>query len=240
MGVMKVTMDSGLLSEEYFLGNKEVSSFKTKSAIRTHLTSVTREPLVIPMVLFFDKNLDWDKEREIKDWLDIDEYCELRFENDQFVYYATLHSKPKLTHNSIDSGYIEFEFLTNSPYRFSEVITTSNEGTNLSTMGEYTTVPIMNDGDLICKPTIEIVAPNQVTDLEIRNEDTGQTFLLNGTFTNLSLTILCEKEELHSEAPFPTLYDAHNGTFIYLQKGRNTLRMKGQFYYKITYQFVYK
>ncbi|MFF3144571.1 hypothetical protein ACFVRU_23320 [Streptomyces sp. NPDC057927] len=237
-GVWRVHLDNGLVTEDNFLGNKEVNSFKTRSSIRSYLTHINKEPLVIPMVLYFEENLNNENEREVKKWLETDEFCELQFDDDEFIYYAIVNGTPSLTHNAIDCGHLEIEFLTNSPYRFGKQRETKRYHSTSDTEYMYLD-DIINYGDLMCYPTFEIIAPNDINYLEIYNETTEQKFILDGNFKDLSLYVFNELEELHSEAWFPTLYDAHNDKFISFNTGKNKIKIKGKCYFKMTYQPIY-
>lgn len=237
--VMRVFVDNGMGQEDYFLANKNVNTFKTKDNRQSHLTTIQKESLVIPVVLFLNGDVDMQKEQEIKEWLETDEYCKLQFDDEIYVYNAILNGQPRLMHDYNDNGYIELEFMTDSSYRQSDDKVETNIDDPLETM-DGKQISITNYGNLVCKPIIEIIAPGTITDgIEIYNKTTQQVFKLDGEYTDLTMTIYNEYEELYTEGNFTDLYDNHNGQFIFLNKGKNELEMKGRFYYKIIYQDVY-
>lgn len=236
--VYRVTLESGMLTEEYFLANKSVNTFKLKNDIRSHKTSVNKEPLVIPLVLWLNGNVDEEKEQRIKEWLETDDFCRLEFDGSKYHYNAMLQGQAKFTHDSVGDGYVELEFLTDSPYRFSDEISPNNLDEPLG-YSDGKTIRLINDGNKTIYPIIEITAPGTIDGLEIYNKTTEQRFVLNGEYTDLTMTIYNEYEELHTEGNFTDLYDNHNGVFIGLRPGRNDIQIKGRFYYKITYQNVY-
>lgn len=235
-GVYKVKVDSGMVEENYFLANKTVNSYKLKYDIHAHKTSINKEPLVIPLVLWFNGDVDEEKEQEIKRWLETDDFCKLQFDDSKYHYNAMLNGQVKFVHDSNSDGYVELEFITDSPYRFSDEITPSGQSISDT---EYKTVKLNNDGDIVTYPTIEIIAPGASNGIEINNITTQQRFVLSGSYTDLTINIINEYEELHTEGNFTNLYENHNGIFIGLKRGSNELQMKGQFYYKIIYQNIY-
>lgn len=234
--VTKVNTESGLLTEQ-FSGSITVDTFLNSSSYKSHITHTEEEPLEIPLVLYFDENITFDKEQEVKRWLIQGDYCPLIFDdNPSIVYYAKLNSEINLTHNSVNSGYLECTMLTNSPYKFSDYITFEDQSTSNE---EYLIREIMIDGDLPSFPVIEVVSPS-VTYLEIYNESTQERCVLNESFTNLTVDFLSEYQELETRATSPSeLYDAHNGKFITLKRGKNIIKFKGTFRFKMTYQNVY-
>lgn len=232
-GVYKINLESGVMLEEgNYLANKKVEGFRLNNHDRTHKTSIVKEPLVITMVLYLNKNTNEEDEQRIKRWLETDDFCKLKFEGQTYEYNAILQNEVRLLHDAKDDGYIELEFLTDSPYKYSSDIIIKGECN-----GEKT-ISLLNNGSKITYPVIEIIAVS-TNGVEIKNVETGQFFNLEGTYENLTLDILNQYEELHSEGNFTNLYENHNGQFIALQVGRNTLQIKGAFYYTIRYKNVY-
>lgn len=225
------------LQEESFLGNKSLETWSTNYSKKHYTKVIKKEPLVIPMALYFDGNLTFDKEQEIKEWLSQDEFCPLVFDDEPDVeYYAQIDGEVTLTHNTIDSGYIKFNFKTNSPYRFSNNIVFEGESKSNDT---YTEVYVTSNSDMEIDTVITVTSP-EVKDLEFWNEATGIRSILYGTYVNLSADFLSEFEEIDSRARFsPSLYDAHNGRFIRLVKGKNKIKIKGKCRFTIEYKNIY-
>lgn len=236
-GVSKITMTSGMQSEDYYLANKTINGFRLRDELQTHLTNIDKEPLVIPMTIYLNGNVDFERETRIKEWLETDKYCKLKFGDQIISYNAMLQGNVKLTHDSIGDGYIDVVFLTDSPYRFSDnPFVVSGE---IKSPNDFVKVPLSNYGSLTIRPTIKIKSPGVSNGIEIRNVTTGEYFNLKGTYTDLTLNIINQAEELDTEGNFTNLYENHNGQFISLKKGRNDLEMKGSFYYEISYKYVY-
>lgn len=235
-GIQKITMSSGMQGEEYYLASKTVNSFRLRNNTQSHLLNIDKEPLVIPMVLYLNGNVDFEKEQQIKEWLETDKYCKLKIGKQLVLYNAILQGGVNFMHDSIGDGYIEVSFLTNSPFRFSDEILIKGKSESNTV---DTKISILNHGAITVYPVIKIISPGKSDGIEIRNRSTGDYFSLTGTYTDLTLNILNQEEELDSDGNFNDLYENHNNRFISLKKGRNDLEIKGSFYYEISYQNVY-
>lgn len=236
-GVIKIRLGGGLVSES-FMGSVTNDIVKLKNSIKSHIQNSELEPLVFPMALYFDENLDETTIRGIKRWLSQDDFKELVFEDDpNKVYYAKLEGTQTLSHNAISSGYLEFDFITNSPYAFSRKIEAEGEVDSTTT---YQSLSLYNEGDLTVAPKIQIVIdPVDAEDVEIFNDTTGGHFLLQSNLVNETIIIWNEYEELETSSSLRYGYDDHNGQFITLIEGVNDLRIKGKFKYLIEYQHIY-
>ena len=237
MGVIKVRVGGGLVTDS-FLSPVSVNQVKLKNSNKARIQTIDREPLTIPMALFFDENLSEESIRRVKNWLSKEDYRELRFENEpEKVYYAVLSGTSELTHNAVASGYVQLELLTNSSYSFSNVFTI--EG--ISNETDFSYVSIHNYGDEIAPTDIAVTMINNSTsDIEIYNETTQENLKLVGNLANEEIVFMGEYEEIHTSSNLRHRYNDHNGVFISLQVGENRLRVKGDFKYKIEAQFIYK
>lgn len=236
-GVIKIRTSGGLLTES-LLGSVTNQAVKTKNSIKSYIQDSELEPLVIPMALYFDENLDDTTIRGVKKWLSQDDFQPLIFENQpDKVYYAKIDGSSNLSHNAISSGYVEFDFLTNSAYCFSHKI--ELEGASDSDTS-YTNIFIHNEGDIVSYPTIKIVMnPTVLTDIEIFNDTTGEHLILKNNLANETILILNEYEEFETSSNLRYCYDDHLGSFIRFDEGLNELRIKGIFTYTIEYQNIY-
>lgn len=234
-GVLKIRTSSGLVTES-FLGSITNQVVKTKNSIKSYIQDSESEPLVIPMALYFDENLDEGAIRRVKKWLMQDDFKELVFEDQpDKVYFAKIDGESNLTHNAISSGYVEFDFLTNSAYSFSRIMDIEGDSTT-----EFKTVYVHNEGDLITQPKITItIDPTTPTDVEIFNETTGENLTLKNNLINETIIIWNEYEEFETSSSLRYCYDDHIGSFISLVEGANELRLKGNFSYLIEYRNIY-
>lgn len=234
--VYKVQLAGGLIQES-FLADKNVETVKLRDSNKSSIRSVMREPKVIPMALFFEENLTEENAREVKRWLETDNFHPLRFDsNPSKIYYAQLNGAVNLSHNAISSGYIELEMLTNSPYSFSDYTEISGESKSASA---ETRIVLNNDGDIPTAPEIEVIMSSSPTNIEIFNETTGQKTIIGNNLSNETITIYNEYEEIHTSSSLVHKYDAHNGVFIHLIPGDNVIKLKGVYRYKMKFQPIY-
>lgn len=235
--VYKIHTSGGLITDS-FLGTVTNQSIKLKNNHKSFIQHSESEPIIIPMALFFDDNLDETNIRAIKKWLNQDDFKELVFEDQpEKVYYAKVDGSVNLSHNAIATGYVEFDFLTNSAYSFSRIIELEGESNSVD---EYETLYVYNEGDLTTLPKIKIIMnPNEATDIEIYNDTTGEHLLLQNNLIDETIIILNEYEEFETSSSLRYVYDDHQGTFISFAEGVNELRIKGDFSYTIEYQNIY-
>lgn len=234
LNVTKITTGSGLV-EETFISSITNNTVKPRNAIKSLYQEDEREPLDFPVVLFFEENLNDTTIREVKKWLYKDDYRPLYFgEQSDRVVFAKLDGDIKLSHNSIDSGYISLTFKTNSEFWFSQEHV--YEGLSTSTS---TTITVLNMGDSIVYPKFEFILDGTASDIQVTNVTTGETMLIENNLTSETITVYGEYEELDTSSNLRTLYDDHNEVFPYLELGFNELTMTGDFQYKITYREIY-
>lgn len=136
-GITNVQPTNGLV-EEIFLPNTSLITDKSRYSERTYLLGVEREPLSFSMRFFIDPHTFSErKHQELKRWLYQDTYKPFRFDTgverslDIWVY-AIVHGESKTYHNAINDGYIDFNFATNSPYRYSPVMEDEFDFTGLN------------------------------------------------------------------------------------------------------------
>jgi len=235
--VTKIRIQGGLIQDS-FLANRSVDAVRLRNSYKTQLRTIEREPLVIPMALYFDENLTEENIRIVKRWLDTDDYKSLRFDEDPGrIYYAIVDGASTLSHNAISSGYVEFDMLTNSPYSFSDIIEV--EGSSTSTQERE--IRLHNDGDLEVSPKIEVVMNSKLAGtINITNETIGQHLVIENNLANETVTILNEYEEIHTTSTLQNKYSNHNGAFISLTPGENVLKFKGMYTFKLSFQSIYK
>lgn len=229
---------TGGLSQDTFLADKNVNTVKLRNSHKSRIQSITKEPLVIPMALYFDENLNEETARGVKRWLETDNFYPLRFDDDpNRIYYATPNGAIPLTHNAISSGYVEFDMLTNSSYAFSDKVSIKGSSTSLSSP---TIERIYNDGDINVAPEMKfVVNPTSPSIIEVINETTGDRLLIENNLENETVTVLNEYEEIHTTSNLQNKYENHNDVFIKLESGENVLRLTGLFTYEFTFQPVY-
>ena len=126
-GIQNVQPTNGL-AEEIFIANTSLVTDQSRYNDRVFLLGVRREPLEFSMRLLFDPHtFDERKLQEMRRWLYQDTYRPFRYDSGQeqdldIWVYAICTGESKVRHNAVNDAYIDFTFITNAPYRFTQVM----------------------------------------------------------------------------------------------------------------------
>lgn len=126
-GIENVQPSNGL-AQEIFIANTSLVTDQSRYNDRVFLLGRNREPLEFSMRLLFNPyTFDERKLQDLKRWLYQDTYKPFRYdtgeEKDLDIWvYAICTGESKVMHNAINDAYIDFNFSTNAPYRFSQVM----------------------------------------------------------------------------------------------------------------------
>lgn len=126
-GIENVQPSNGL-AQEIFIANTSLVTDQSRYNDRVFLLGRNREPLEFSMRLLFNPHtFDERKLQDLKRWLYQDTYKPFRYdtgeERDLDIWvYAICTGESKVMHNAIDDAYVDFNFSTNAPYRFSQVM----------------------------------------------------------------------------------------------------------------------
>lgn len=125
--VSNVQVDSGL-AKETFLPDRTPTIEKTRFSEKSYLLGYTEEPLKFKVRLLFDEHrFTLENIMSLRRMIDTSGFKEFRFDNEEesalnIVVYAMITGASDLTHNVINDGYLDLEFQTNSPRRYSELM----------------------------------------------------------------------------------------------------------------------
>lgn len=123
MGIINVSMDSGLQSEPFY-PSTNILEISTRYNEKPYFQKIKKEPLVFNLTFAFEDGFDDNKLRQVARWLNQKTFKELYFSNQpDKKYFAIYEGSPRLFHTGMD-GYFEITFRTNSPYASSELIET--------------------------------------------------------------------------------------------------------------------
>lgn len=126
-GIENVQPSNGL-AQEIFIANTSLVTDQSRYNDRVFLLGRNREPLEFSMRLLFNPHtFNERKLQDLKRWLYQDTYKPFRYdtaeERDLDIWvYAICTGESKVMHNAIDDAYIDFNFSTNAPYRFSQIM----------------------------------------------------------------------------------------------------------------------
>lgn len=216
-GLTNVNTSSGMLEEPFF-AEKAIHEIKIKGNPKPYFQQTELSPLQFNVSFSFDEAFDSTKLRDIASWLCNQSYYQPLYfsDNPNKVYFALVVESPTLIHNSLEQGYINLTFRCNSPYSYS----TENTGTSKTLF--------TNNGDLIVRPELWITKTVGDGDVSIINQTNSNLTL---TFTGLTLNeevyIDNENEYIESSLEGIYRYDNHNGNFLEMLTGNNTLSVNG-------------
>ena len=231
MGVYMISNGAGLF-EESLLPETEFREYNT--AFRKGIkTKKQKRNLVFQFNIFLEKWRTMDNLREVFDWLEQDNYYPLSFDSHpNKVIYAQL-SKLDLIHNGAKDGYLQAEFITNSPYIYSPELEE-----NITVNDELEKI-IFNEGDLDSFPIFHF---KMNTAGSISIHDGEKEFVIDNLNKDEELWINTELKTIKSnleELLNIYRYKYHNDHWIKLKKGGNNWIFKGDFELQIKRQNIY-
>lgn len=176
--------------------------------------------------------------RSILKWLVTDYYCSLVFETEPTkVYYAILTNPSTLTHIN-NQGYFTANFRCNSPYCYSQLVSTETYDLSANGVGG-TTITIYNNGDKVTYPYITMTMCSG-SNFSIENRSNASaTMAFTGIANAEVLTIDCENEDITSNASLTYRYDDMTGDFTQLVTGTNNLQVYGNVMVQFQYEYIY-
>ncbi|MEJ7218483.1 hypothetical protein [Staphylococcus gallinarum] len=125
--VSNVQVDSGL-AKETFLPDRTPTIEKTRFSEKSYLLGYTEEPLKFKVRLLFDEHrFTLPNIMALRRMIDTTGFKEFKFDNEEesslnIVVYAMITGTSEMSHNVINDGYVDLEFQTNSPRRYSELM----------------------------------------------------------------------------------------------------------------------
>lgn len=236
-GIINVSIGSTGLYEESFMSSRSIVEQKVNGNPKPFLYRVDREPLTIPLSFYFEDTWNDELIDEICDWLDVDYYQQLGFDqNFDRIFYAMPVNDTSLIHNGLKQGYLTLNMRCNSPYAYSRVL---EDGFDFTQNNGVNTFSIDNIGRLEIKPVIEIskVGDGSIT---IRNFSKAYSdFILTDLLDGEVVTIDCEKKYIDSSI-VESRYDNFNQNYLSLPFGVNNLQVTGSCILVIRYQYTYR
>lgn len=223
-GIIKANTSGGLFDDQ-IVSSKSIIEEKIEGRKRPYFYGVERDPLSLPLPIYFDDNLSADKIREILRWLDHDDYRPFyMIDQPERIVYAMVINDVNSIHNGIKSGYMELELRTDSPHVLSPFTWSENYSFINNANGQI--IEFENSGDFECKPIVRIVKRG-LGDVTIQNlsNDTGE-FKFTGINDMEELHIDCENREIETSLS-GYRYDNFSGNYLSFVRGINRLKVIG-------------
>ncbi len=234
-GVINVKTSSGLY-KQHFMSQREIIESETPDNDFPYFQQIKRRPIQFDLTLYFEDGFTDDQLQDLRQLFNVDFYKPMVFgEQPEKIYYCVPVDLSELNHNGAKQGYVTISFRCNSPFSFS----TFRQNTfDLSTNTNGTNIEIMNYGDDICLPIIEIGKYGTGTIEIINNSDSARTLSISNLQDQELVTIDCQYEDIESDQGL-LHYDDHNGIYLQLVYGKNRLHITGDCEIRFKYQFKY-
>jgi phage-related protein len=235
MGLINVSVKDGLF-EESFLASRSINEVKIRGNSKPYFMSIEREPLEFDLEFAFLNPYDKKHMAEVAMWLDQNYYRELYFtENPDRRFFCIMEGASDLVHNGYGQGYITIHVRCDSAYSYSqEYLSKEIDFTNNVATG--TDYSFGNIGHVDLKPEIWIKKFG-AGDVSILNKASGQFFEFKGLLDQEIVYIDNEREHIESNIQEVFRYDNFNDEYLYLEKGRNILNVKGNCKLQFRYRF---
>lgn len=234
MGVLHVSIDSGMYTESLG-GNRTIQEQQNSETDRRYFKRLSTEPIEFDMHVLLYEEMDEYQIDEVLSWLMNDYYEEMFFEDEvDKIYYCLPISKPTVTHNGMNQGYITIQMRCFDGFLYSQEIKRTFDLSN--NVADGTTVSLVNDGHFEVYPKMTILAKEstiKVINLKT-NESTEITDLLIGETVNLDN----ENEEISTDVVGEYRFDNHNEVFVRILKSVNQFKVIGKCV--ITFEYRYR
>lgn len=237
-GVFNVVVESGLY-EDKFLSERHVNTEFVKNQAKGYLLSVERIPFSFTLNLASKEPWTREKLDDIASWLDVEYFKEFYYVDDSDRRFFVMPTgSPTFTHTGTEEGYVTVEMTSISAYSFSPKYTTEEYNLSANSALGFV-ININNTGHYLLMPIIRIRKVG-VGSIRIINEtDFGRIFEITNLIDGEEVFIDNETKEIKSEFTATYHYDDHNGNWLTLLKGNNSLRVYGNCYIEFEYRFRY-
>jgi phage-related protein len=237
-GIFHASNADGMITEN-FLPSREVNQQYIKGKKKGYFQGMKRSPF--SFVLNITSKEAWTRQKidDIARWLDVEYYKEFYFiEEPNRRFFCMPMGEIEFTHNGINYGYITVEMTCNSPFAFSPKYQTGDYDYSNNTLSGLT-LDFTNSGHFDLYPILRITKVGD-GDISIVNEtDDGRIFEIRNLFDGEEIFVDNQKKEIVSDITGVYRYDDHNGNWLKLIEGDNTLRTYGDCIISFEYRFNY-
>ncbi len=208
---------------------QSLNTDKTKKSQKSNLYDMNKDNLTFTLTIATE-NWTNDKKDNVIKWLfsDTTNYSPLISDDDiNVVYYCKPISIEKVFFRE-SQGYLKVDFECNAPYGFNEVTHTYN----LTTISTATDITVSNTSNVATYmyPEIEFTLASTNTGISLKNK-TVNNEITSFTGLNIGETIYMNGERceiLSSLGDSTYRYNKHNGIFLRLTQGNNTIEVTGK------------
>jgi phage-related protein len=237
-GVFNAVTENGLY-EDVFLSERIVNAELVKNQTKGYLLSIDRSLFSFTLILASKEPWTRAKLDEIATWLDVDYFKEFYFvDESERRYFVMPNASPTFTHTGTEEGYVTVEMKSISPYTFSPN-NISQEYNISANVSEGFVINFANNGHFVLMPIIRIRKVGAGNVSIVNESDLGRIFEITNLADGEEVFIDNQTKEIKSEFARTYHYDDHNGNWLTLLKGNNTLRVYGNCYLEFEYRFQY-
>ncbi len=234
-GVVNVKVSSGLY-KQHFMSQREIIETEQPDSDFPSFQKIKRQPIQFSLTLYFEDGFTDDQLQDLRQLFNVNFYKPMVFSEDSTkIYYCVPVDLSELNHNGAKQGYVTISFRCNSPFSFSAF---RKDTFDLSTNTSGTDIEIMNYGDEVCLPIVEIGKYGVGTVQIINNSDGGRTMSISNIQDQELVTVDCQYEDIESDQGI-LHYDDHNGNYLQLVYGKNRLHITGDCEIRFKYQYKY-
>jgi phage-related protein len=239
-GLVNINISGGL-QEEPFLAPRSIREVSIKGRKTPYFQEIEYEPLQFTVSFYFEEVWDSDKIRSVARWLgDQSYYQPLIFSMmPDRIFYVIFTDSPQLIHNCLEQGYVTLTARCDSPYSYSPVYTSAILDYSLNDV-DGTAYTFVNNGDVICKPVLEVQIVSGSTFSIVNSSNGGQKLEFTGLTVGENLVIDCEAETIETDLSATYRYENMSSTseFLSMIFGNNYLTVYGNI--KLVWKYQYK
>lgn len=222
LGIVNVNVDQVLL-EEPFMPSTVIHEVSTKGRTKPYFMRVERQPLILNLSFAFLQQWNDPLIRQLVQLFHVDYYKPLWFgttssatdDDLDAIYYCMYNGDFNILHDGARRGYISMEMRCNDICAYSRL-------RDVNPASPYTFV---NDGDIAIYP--ELVATSSGGTMTVNNTTNSTTLSITGLSASEVVTIDNENEIITSSLASTYRYNNHNGVFLRMEPGNNSLTWTG-------------
>jgi phage-related protein len=234
MGLYNVKLNSGLF-EMPFLAPKTINQESIRGRDKVYFFGVQREPTSFKLSFAFNNGYTDATLRQVASWLDQDIHKPFYFDDTpNRIINCITNGDSQLISNGLLQGYLELEFIADSPYYYSAL----TSGGVLSP-ADGSTITFTNDGDVDLYPEVWLTtgASGGVSITNITSGD--DIFTFSGLASSEQVYVDNENQYIESDISLIYRYDDFNDNWLRMVPGANSLLITGDFDLQFRYKFKY-
>ena len=240
LGVIVINTRRGIQTDP-FLPRQDIVEDDSFYSDKPLHYGTTKQPLEFEVTFFKEGEWTQQQKSQFARMIDPDHEDFVEYFTDQDpnkVYYVKYNDSIDFYNGGTEGGYFTVRFRCDSPYAYSPIYEDSHD----FSVNAVNTFTFNNQGDKSCKPEIWITKVG-TGDIKIINKSDGdRTFEI--TSIDNTETVYVDNEHGYIESSLEVAdvyrYDNHNGVYLEIPIGTNTIEVQGQCHLELKYNFTIK